>query len=170
MEPPPGAAYGQVAALRRESRGLIAVSRHVQLVGDTPGKPACKLGTLLERNARNGDQGQHIGGTHAGMRPLVVAHVDHLGGLLHSGESGFQHRLGFADEGDHRTVGRLARIHVEQLDAARRLDCVGDLLDDCLVASLAEIGDALYDTFFHLVRYVLSRSVVSGRSPDRGRA
>lgn len=41
---------------------------------------------------------------HAGMRPLVAAHVDQFGRPLHPGKSGLDDRFGFADEGHDRAV------------------------------------------------------------------
>ena len=49
------------------------------------------------------------------------------------------------------TVRRFARIDVQDLHAARPLDRFDDPADHLLVASLAEIGDALHDSLFHIV-------------------
>ena len=84
-----------------------------------------------------------------GWAPLVVAHVDALGGALHPGEGRLDHRFGASDKGYNRTVRSLARIHVEDLDVGGRLDGLDDLPDHLLVASLAEVGNALHDTFLH---------------------
>ena len=84
------------------------------------------------------------------MRAVVLRHVDQFGGLLHPFEGGLDDRLGLADESYDRTVGRLARVDVEQFDALDGFDRRRDLPDDVLVAALAEIGHAFYDTFFHI--------------------
>ena len=136
------AADGQVAALRREGRSLVAVGRHAQLAGDALGQLAGQGGALFERDAGDGNQGQHVGGAHAGMRAVVVAHVDQLGSLAHAAERRLDHRFRLADEGHDRTVGRLARIDVEQFDALHGFDGRRDLADDVLVAALAEVGHA----------------------------
>ena len=79
----------------------------------------------------------------------MITHIDHLGGFLDALEGSLQHRFGFADERNNRTVGRLSRIDVEQLDTVNRLDSGSDLLDYSLVAALAKVGHAFNNTFFH---------------------
>ena len=79
------------------------------------------------------------------MRAVVAAHVDYLAGLLYGLESRLDHCLRAADEGHHRAVCGLARVYIEQLYALRRLDYVSDLLYNNLVATLAEVGHALYN-------------------------
>ncbi len=81
---------------------------------------------------------------------MVLAHVDQLGGPLHALKRRLDHRFGFADEGHDRAVGRLARIDIQKFHSIDRLDRIGDLPDDGLVASLAKVGNALYDSFFHI--------------------
>ena len=144
-----GAADGQILPLGAEGRRFVAVGRDAQFVGDAPGQLPRQGGTLLERDARNGDQRQDIRRAHAGVSPLVVAHVDPFGGPFHTGEGRFDHRLGTPDEGHHRTVGRLARVDVEHLDLGGRFDGLHDLPNHLFVASLAEVGNALHDTFLH---------------------
>ena len=85
------------------------------------------------------------------MRPFVAAHVDQFGRPFHPDESRLDDLLGRADEGDDRAVRRFARIDVQDLHAARPLDRFDDPADHLLVASLAEIGDALHDSLFHIV-------------------
>ena len=150
-----GTADGQVAPLGREGGRLVAIGRDVQFVGDALGQLARQRGALLERDARDGDQRQHVGGAHAGVRPLVFAHVDQLGGPLHALERRLDDRLGRPDEGYDRAVGRLARIDVEQLDPSGSLDRLGNLRNDMLVAALTEVGDTLYDSFFHRIGRLL---------------
>ena len=144
------AADGQIAPLGGKGRCLVAVGRNGQLVGDAACQRARQIGALLERDARDGDQRQHVGGAHAGVGAVVAAHVDQLRRPLHAPEGRLDHRFGFTHEGDDRAVGRLARIDVEQLDALDRLDRRRNLADYSLVAPLAEVGDALHDTFCHM--------------------
>ena len=147
----PGAAHGEVFPFGRKGRGLVAIGRNAQFVGDTPGQRARQFGALRKRDARNRYQRQHVGGPHAGMRPLVAAHIDQFGRPLHPGKSGLDDRFGFADEGHDRAVGRLAGVHVEQFDAPGGLDGRGDLPDHGLIASLAEIGNAFNDSLGHRI-------------------
>jgi len=146
-----GAADGQVPPLGPQSRSLVAIGRNPQFAGDAFGQPARQRGALLERDARNGNERQDVGGPHAGVRPFVAAHVDQFGRPFHPGESRLDDLLGRADEGDDRAVRRFARIDVQDLHAARPLDRFDDPADHLLVASLAEIGDALHDSLFHIV-------------------
>ena len=125
----------------------------MQLVGNAARQSARQFGTLLERDARNGDERQHVGSAHARMGTVVIAHVDKFRGALHTGKGSLEHGFGLADEGHHRTVGRLAGVHIEQLDPFDRLDGRGNLVNYGLVASLAEIGNAFYDTFLHIRKF-----------------
>ena len=89
-----GPADGQVAPLGTQGRGLVAVGRDAQFVGDAAGQRAGQLGALLECDARDGDQREDVGGTHARVCPLVVAHVDQFGGAPDSGEGRLDDRFG----------------------------------------------------------------------------
>ena len=148
-----GTADGQVLPLGFQGGSLVAVGRNMQLVGNAARQSARQLGTLLERDARNGDERQHVGGAHARMGAVVIAHVDKFRGAFHTGKGSLEHGFGLADEGHHHTVGRLAGVHVEQLDPFDRLDGRGNLVNYSLVASLAEIGNAFYDTFLHIRKF-----------------
>ncbi len=143
------AADGQILALGAESGGLVTISRNPQLIGDALGEVARQGGALLQGNARNGNQRKHVGSPHTRMSPLVVPHVDELGGALHPLESRFDDRFGRTDESDDRAVGGFAGVDVQHLDAARLPDGRGNLPDDLPIAPLAEIGDALYDSLLH---------------------
>ena len=145
----PGTADRKVAPLGGEGRGLVTIGRDMQFSGDAFGQFAGQLGALGECDAANRDQRQHVGSPHARVCPLVTAHVDQLGSPLHPRKGGFDDRFGRADERDDSPVGRLAGIHVQQLDAPGGFDGRCDLTDYCLVASLAEIRDTLHDTLFH---------------------
>ena len=90
----PGPADGQVAPLGTQGRGLVAVGRDAQLVGDAAGQRTRQLGALLERDARDRDQREDIRGSHARVGTLVVAHVDQFGGAPDSGEGRLDDRFG----------------------------------------------------------------------------
>ena len=82
-----------------------------------------------------------------------MPHVDHLAGTLDSLESRLQHSFGAAHEGHDSPVGRLARIHVEHLDALLvavdrhlgRSDGLNDLINNIFVSPFTEIGHAFYN-------------------------
>ena len=147
----PFAADGQIASPGRKRRGFVTIGRDMQFPGDTLGQFAGQFGALFERDARDRDQRQHVRSAHARMRPLVFAHVDQLGGLFHPRESRFDDGFGRADERDNGAVGRFAGIDVQHFDAPGGFDGRYDPADYCLVASLAEVGDAFHDTLFHML-------------------
>jgi len=82
---------------------------------------------------------------------VVLGHVDELLGLAGGADGGLDHRLRRADEGDHRAVGGLARVDVEEFDALDGFDLVGDLPDDGQVAAFAEIRDAFDESVLHRI-------------------
>lgn len=83
------------------------------------------------------------------MCAVVSAHVDEFRRTLDALEGSFYHSLGLTYEGNHRAVGCLAGVYVEQLYALYAFDSVGYLFNLSFVASLGEVGDTLYDTGFH---------------------
>ena len=89
------------------------------------------------------------------MSSVVLAHVDDLSGLAGSTECSLNDSLRLAHEGHDGAVGRLTGVHVEQLHAFHRFNVIRYLLDNAHVASLAEIGHALDDSF--LLSHVLLR-------------
>lgn len=89
-----------------------------------------------------GTRGHTSVAPHTGMLAVMMAHVDQLGGLLDSAESRFHHFFRLSDKGDHCTVGRCTRIHVKEPYPFNALGCIGNLLDNLHITSLAEIGDA----------------------------
>ena len=141
-----GPADGEVAELGAQGGGFIEVDGDAQFVGHAPAQLPCHHGTLVERDAPDGDEGQHVGGSDAGVGAVVTAHVDELLGGLHSEEGGFGHCLRLTGKGDDGAVGSLAGVDVEHLSTADAADGVGDLSDDVLVAALAEVGHALHDS------------------------
>ncbi len=83
------------------------------------------------------------------MRPAVMAHVDKLGGTLHTPESCFYNCLRGPHKGDYRAVGGLAGVDIEELYPP----CFGygfdDAVDFLLVAPFAEIGHTFNQSFHH---------------------
>ena len=81
------------------------------------------------------------------MGAVLDTHVDALSRLPGPAESGFHDRFGRPDEGDDRTVGRLAGIHIQDLHTRDRCDGRDDPVNHFRTASLAEIGDAFNQSF-----------------------
>ncbi len=143
------AAHGKIFTLGRKGRRLVGINGDAEFVGDAGSEAAGKLGTFFERDAGHGYQREHIGGAHARMRPVVLAHINKFRSLAHGPEGGFDHGLGLAHESHHRAVGGLARVNVEKAHAFAVSDCIGNGFNHCLVAPFAEIGHTFDDSFFH---------------------
>ena len=80
----------------------------------------------------------------------MLAHINQFGSTLYADKCSLNNRLGFTDKCHHRTVCRLARVYIEKFYIGSSLYCCGNLRDYLLVATLAEVGHALYHTFFHI--------------------
>ena len=80
----------------------------------------------------------------------MLAHINDLARFLDSLERSFHHRIRFAHESDHGTVGRLPRIHIQKLHTFNLFHFIGNLLDNRHVAAFAEVRHAL-DDFFHCI-------------------
>ena len=124
------AAYGEIFALGGEGRGLVAVGGHAELSGDALGEGAGHGGALLEGDAADGDEREHVCGSDARVCAGVAAHVDELSCASHAAESGLHHGLGLADEGDDGAVGGLSGVYVEHFHAFHLFDCIYYTVDD----------------------------------------
>ena len=138
---------GQVLALRAEGCSLIAVARDAQLRGNALGQLAGQCGTLLQGDAADGNQRQHIGSADTGMGAMMAAHVYQLARRLHGTESGLADSLRLADKGDDGAVGGLAGVYVEQQHALDTFHSTGYLFDDFWIAPFAEIRYAFNKLF-----------------------
>ena len=77
------------------------------------------------------------------MSTVVLTHIDELACTLHSIESCLAYLFGRTHESYHRTIGSVARVHIEQFHTLMFLNLIGDLFNDLHVASLAKVGHAL---------------------------
>jgi hypothetical protein len=107
------------------------------------------LRCFFHRNIGDGDERADVGGTHAGVLALVLAHVYHLRCFFDGQISRLNHGLRCAHEGDDRAVGGLAGVNVQEADALHAFDFVGDELDDAHVPAFGEIGDAFDELGIH---------------------
>ena len=80
------------------------------------------------------------------MGTVVLAHVDYLGGFFYTAECGLHYCLRRPDKCNHCTVGCLAGVHVEHRYPFNAFYSIYNCLDFLLVAPLAEVGYALYDS------------------------
>jgi hypothetical protein len=119
----------------------------VEVDGNAVALPDLRAGVLghgdavFERDAVNGDERDHVGRAHAGMRALVPIQVDQLGGLAHAANGGFLNGLAVADQRDHAAVVVGVHLAVEQVDAGN-LHGFDDGVDFGRVAAFREIGNA----------------------------
>ncbi len=146
-----GTAHSEVLALGSESCCLVAVGRYAEFVAHTLGELARQFCALLESDSAHGNKRAYVGGTHAGMRSVMVAHVDKLSGLSDSAESGLAHSLRLTDKSNYSTVGGLAGIHVQQTHFSTLFNLSCDCVDHGAVAAFAEIRHALYNLFHYMV-------------------
>ena len=58
-------AHGQVLAFGTQGSSFVTIGRDAQLVGDAACQGARQGSTFLKRDARYGNKGQHVGGSHA---------------------------------------------------------------------------------------------------------
>ena len=75
-----GADDGQVAASRVGLGGFVQVDREVELAADAFGELPGVRGRLCHRDAGDRHQGTDVGGAHAGVFAVVLAHVDQFAG------------------------------------------------------------------------------------------
>ena len=81
------------------------------------------------------------------MSAVMAAHVNQLSRHLNGLERCLTDRSRLTNEGNHRPIGGLTRVNVEQQHSFHAFDSRGDLLDDTLVAPLTEIRNTLYKLF-----------------------
>ena len=82
------------------------------------------------------------------MGPVVPAHVDELLSLCGAAEGRFSYLLRPADKGHHRAVGRLPRVHVQDLHPFDGRYGIHDGVYFRPVAPLAEVRDT-FDYSLH---------------------
>jgi hypothetical protein len=65
---------------------------------------------ILQCDARNRDEGQHIGAAHPGMGTMMLTHVDESGCLCDGQNCSIEDCRRTADKGNHRTIGGFAGV------------------------------------------------------------
>ena len=141
-------AHGQVPALRRKCRSFIAVAGDAQLLPQPFGQFPGQGGTLFQRNAGHRNQGQHVRGAAAGMRPVMLPHIYKFLCLGGTAEGGLAHRPGLSHKGDHRAVGGLSGVHIQHLHAFYGLNGGYNSVNHGFVPAFAVVGYT-FDDFFH---------------------
>ena len=131
------------AAVTGVCGGAIKVDGNRQLPSDPlphlPGQPD----TLFQGNPREGHKGADIGGTQAGMRAVVAAHINQLGRPGDGLKGSLTYWLRLPYESHHRPVGIGAGIHVQQPYPVNAGNGLRKVLDHPLIPPFGEVGYAL---------------------------
>ena len=131
--------------------GLVEIDGNGELVGNLPAQLVGQGHALLHRNVRDGDEGNDVRRTDAGMSPPVFLHVDQLRGLGAAGERRLLGGLRLAHEGEHRPIVIGVGGVVQDSHAGRPARLADDGLDDLGPLPLAEVRYA-----FHKLRHIRS--------------
>jgi len=161
---------GKVPALGPRRRSLVQKHRQVVLcrclARDLPGY----LHRFLDGHVANGNERDHIDGTHAGMLTLVVGHIDHFDG----DPNGLQHRFldsrRRTDRRDHGAVVVLVGLVVEERHPDLAPKSGNNSFDLGKVPSFAEVRYRFYHRaqIGHATESS-SESLPEGRRGGRGR-
>ena len=117
------------------------------LFAEAFGECARVLRALFHADAGDRDEGADVHASEARVFACVLGHVDELGGHLPCHDGRFDDVLRFTCEGDDGAVRRGTGVDVEELHPVHGLDGVGDPLDHRHISPLAEVGDALDESF-----------------------
>ncbi|OPZ61993.1 MAG: hypothetical protein BWY86_00608 [Candidatus Aminicenantes bacterium ADurb.Bin508] len=107
-----------------------------------------QLGALLHGDVLNGDEGNHVRGSHPRVGAVLQAHVDRFGRFLDGLKGGFRDVLGLADEGEDGSVGGEAGVDIEQGNPRDGENRPLYLLKNLRVSAFGKVRDTL-DNFFH---------------------
>src|SRR5690606_18965200 len=94
----------------------------------------------------------------------MIGHVNDLGSLPDSPESGLTYCFGFTYEGHNRSVGIPSRVNIKQHNALYRGNFIGYLFYFFHVASLTEIGNTFYQTGTGHIYYGLNTKYSKGKN------
>ena len=144
-----GADHRKIAAALVWLCRLIKIDRDTQFaanfLGQFPGISRC----LFHCNSRHRHKRTDIGGPHARMFALVLAHVDQPARKLDGVERGVHNCIRCAYKSYHRAVCGLARIYIQEPHTRDGFDAVRDLFNDRQVIAFRKIGDA-FNKLFHV--------------------
>ena len=77
----------------------------------------------------------------------MLPHIDEFGSTAHRLKRCIANGFRFTHKGDNGAVGGLAWVHVEKFHTTTAGNHLRNGINSCSVAALAEIGDALNDSF-----------------------
>ncbi len=104
-------------------------------------------GAVRERRSADGDEGDDVGGTDAGVDAVLTGEVDQFGGLACSANGGFNDTLRSAGDGDYGAVMGCVERPVQQAHTFY-LSGGDNLPDSGGVCAFGEVGDTLDDGFW----------------------
>ena len=145
----PGPAIGQVAPLFAGGGILVKIPGYAQLTAHTLTQLTGILHHFLHTYIGYRHQRTYIYRPETRVCPLVLAHVYQLTGFFDKPEGRLNYRLRLPDKSDHRAVGGLAGVHIQQFYTLYGfyLRCNGIYYR--LITAFADIGHTFNELFFH---------------------
>ncbi len=138
----------EVLPFGRGRGGFVKIDRDMEAPGDFGSDVAGHGDAVINGDAVDGDEGNHIGRAHARVRALMPGQVDQLGGLPHAANRRLLNGFGLADERDHASVVVSVHLPVEQIHAGD-LHGFDDGIDLGCIAAFGEIGNAFNESVGH---------------------
>ena len=131
----------KILPLGRRGRGFVKVNRNLKSPGDLGADVLGHGNAVFDGDAVNGDEGHHIGCTHARMRALMLGQVDQFRGFADAANRRFLNRFALADQRDDAAVVIGVHLAVEEIDAGN-LHGLDDGINFGGVAAFREVGHA----------------------------
>lgn len=132
-------------ALGTEGGGFVEVDGNLQLCPNALTELMGKDGALVERDALDGDQGNHVGGANAGVDAVMGVEIDGLTGDLNGAKGSLKDGIGVAGKGEDGAMMIDIAFLREEFGAGGGGDRLGNPLDDDGVAACTEIRYAFYE-------------------------
>ena len=132
----------QARAVGAAGGGVVKIDRHAVappvLLAGGPGQS----GALLQSDAAQGHEGDHVGRADTRMDAGVAGHVDQPRGDAGRGDSGCEDCVGGTGEGQHGTVVIGVDLQIQKQNAGHGGSGAGDGGDDAGLAPFTEIRNA----------------------------
>src|SRR2546427_13279044 len=106
----------------------------------------CEVDAVVQRDAADRDERDHVGRADAGMLASVGGKVDSVEGLFSRPKCGFADGFGRSDEGQDAAVVIGVALAVQHDDAGDSLNGVDQRVNGLGLPAFAEVGDALDKT------------------------
>ena len=145
-------------ALGAPSGLRVQIDRHGQFPPHALGELGRERHTVVHGDAAHRHERHDVGRSHARMLPSVLREIDARGRHPDRAERGLHRRDGRRHEGEHRTVMRRIRLHVEESHARDGHDGRAQGVQHGLVAALGEVRHAFHQRRRHSLVLRSSRS------------